>query len=295
MIEPEVKILTLNNGYHLWTQKLGQGKHKILCLHGGPGSDHELFDGFGQGLADYDVEVYMYDQLGSYYSEHPDFSQQDNVEKYANIGYFVDEVEEVRKLLGLENFFLLGHSWGGVLVQEYALKYGEALQGIIISDMTDDIGSYVKNINREREELLGSKEVAFMGDCEARQDYTDPRYRNNIELLNRKYIMKRPENASKHVISTKNNFLYNYFQGDNEFVVKGALFGWSVQDRIKDITVPCCLIFGDDDSMDLGEVARMEERIPDSKLHIISDAAHCSMIDNPDEYFAVLGEFLRSH
>lgn len=190
---------------------------------------------------------------------------------------------------------MLGHSWGGILVQEYALKYGEALQGIIISDMTDDIGSYVKNINREREELLGSKKIAFMEDCEARQDYTDPRYRNNIELLNSKYIMKHPENASKHVISTKNNFLYNYFQGDNEFVVKGALFGWSVQDRIKEITIPCCLIFGDDDSMGLEEAARMEERILDSKLHVISDAAHCSKVDNPAEYFAVLGEFVSSH
>ena len=101
-IEAEVKILTLKNGYHLWAQKLGQGQHKLLCLHGGPGSDHELFEEFGKNLAKYDTEVYMYDQLGSYYSEHPDFSIQENVDKYAKIEYFVDEVEEVRQLLGLE-------------------------------------------------------------------------------------------------------------------------------------------------------------------------------------------------
>lgn len=234
----------------------------------------------------------MYDQLGSYYSEHPDFSIQENVAKYANVEYFVDEVEEVRQLLGLDDFFLLGHSWGGILAQEYVLKYGSALRGAIISDMTDDIASYVKNINRERLELLGQDEVTFMEECETRQNYADPRYRKNIERLNYKHIIKHPEKSTKHLISTKNTFLYNYFQGDNEFVVKGTLAGWSVKDRLKNITVPTCLIFGADDSMDLEEAAAMEQRLPDSKLHIISDAAHCSMVDNPQEYFAVLGNFI---
>ena len=291
-IEAEVKILTLKNGYHLWAQKLGQGQHKLLCLHGGPGSDHELFEEFGKNLAKYDTEVYMYDQLGSYYSEHPDFSVQENVDKYANIDYFVNEVEEVRQLLGLEDFFLLGHSWGGILVQEYALKYGSALKGAIISDMTDDIASYVKNINRQRLELLGSDEVQFMEECEAQQNYDNERYRKNINRLNYRHIIKHPENSTKHLIPTKNTFLYHYFQGDNEFVVKGTLADWSVKDRLKEITIPTCLIFGADDSMDLDEAAAMDQRFPNSELHIIADAAHCSMIDNPTEYFTVLGQFI---
>jgi len=34
--------------------------------------------------------------------------------------------------LGWDHFYLLGHSWGGLLAQEYALKYGQHLRGLII-------------------------------------------------------------------------------------------------------------------------------------------------------------------
>jgi proline iminopeptidase len=49
---------------------------------------------------------------------------------------FVEEVEQVRRTLGLnrDNFFLLGHSWGGILAMEYALKYQSHLKGLIISN-----------------------------------------------------------------------------------------------------------------------------------------------------------------
>ncbi len=41
-----------------------------------------------------------------------------------NRGIIVEEVEQVRKALGMnkDNFVLLGHSWGGILGIEYALK-----------------------------------------------------------------------------------------------------------------------------------------------------------------------------
>src|SRR5699024_2085843 len=114
----------------------------------------------------------------------------------------------------------------------------------------------------------------------------------NIDRLNYRHIIKHPENSTKHLISTKNTFLYHYFQGDNEFVVKGTLADWSVKDRLKEITIQTCLIFGADDSMDHDEAAAMDQRFPNSELHSISAAAHCSMIDNLTEYFTVLGQFI---
>ncbi len=75
----------------------------------------------------------MYDQLGSWYSDQPDFSKQENIDQFLNMDYFIDEVEEVRQKLGLDNFYLIGQSWGGgILTQEYALKYPQHLKGIII-------------------------------------------------------------------------------------------------------------------------------------------------------------------
>ena len=71
-------ILTLNNGYHLFSRKVGEGPIKLLCVHGGPGGTHEGFENFAPYLNDMGVEVYMYDQLGSYHSDQPDFSKEEN-------------------------------------------------------------------------------------------------------------------------------------------------------------------------------------------------------------------------
>ncbi len=67
-------ILTLDNGYHLWTNTQGEGDIHLLCLHGGPGGTHEYWENFGEELADLGVQVHMYDQLGSFYSDQPDYS-----------------------------------------------------------------------------------------------------------------------------------------------------------------------------------------------------------------------------
>ena len=113
-------ILTLRNGFHLFTRIMGTGSIKLLCVHGGPGSNHEEFENFAQGLAKLPVQVAMYDQLGSFYSDQPDFDQPEN-KKFLNIEYFLSELEEVRQQLGWDNFYLLGHSWGGLLAQEVVM------------------------------------------------------------------------------------------------------------------------------------------------------------------------------
>lgn len=298
MVEIKNRILTLKNGYHLWSQQQGHGDVQLLCLHGGPGSDHELFEEFGESLADQNIAVYMYDQLGSWYSDTPDFSDSTNREKFFNLDYYVDEIEEVRQLLGLNNFFVLGHSWGGMIGQEYALKYGNVpgFKGLIISDMTDDIASYEKNINRLRQERLGDEEVAFMKSVEnGNGDYQSERYRQDVTKLNYSFIIRHPDHSTKHLISTKNRALYEYFQGDNEFVVTGAMGGWTVADKISAIQQPTAVIFGDHDTMDIDEGRRMAKVIPNGEFHLIDDSGHCSMLDNPEQYYSVLANFINAH
>jgi pimeloyl-ACP methyl ester carboxylesterase len=58
---------------------------------------------------------------------------------------FVEEVAQVRLAFHPDpsNFYLLGHSWGGMLAIEYALKYQSNLTGLIVSNMIASIPAYV--------------------------------------------------------------------------------------------------------------------------------------------------------
>lgn len=60
------KIITLDNGYHLWTNTQGEGDIHLLALHGGPGGNHEYWEDAAEQLKKQglNVQVTMYDQLG---------------------------------------------------------------------------------------------------------------------------------------------------------------------------------------------------------------------------------------
>ena len=142
-----IPIHTPHGDFKVWTKRVGHNPRiKLLLLHGGPGATHEYFEPFDSWLPEAGIEYYYYDQLGSHRSDQPD------IPDLWELPRFVDEVEQVRLALGLsaDNFFLLGHSWGGILAAEYALKYGANLKGLVISNMMMSIPDY----NRYAEEVL---------------------------------------------------------------------------------------------------------------------------------------------
>jgi proline iminopeptidase len=102
----------------------GQGRPLVL-MHGGPGLDHTYlrpgFDPLGDA-----VELVYYDQHGNGRSARPaDWTAVTHAS-------WVQELEELRHDLGFEKFTLFGHSYGGFLAQEYALRFPDRLDGLIL-------------------------------------------------------------------------------------------------------------------------------------------------------------------
>lgn len=286
-------IITLDNGYHLWTRTVGHGDIKLLCLHGGPGGTHEYWENFGNELADLGVQVSMYDQLGSFYSDQPDYSDPQIAAKYLTYDYFLEEVEEVRQKLGLDNFYLIGQSWGGLLVQMYAVKYGQHLKGAIISSMVDEIDEYVTNVNQCRLQTLGADKVRYMQKIEQENSLDDPTYQSYVDILNAEYVDRKQPEAIRHLVSTMATDVYNVFQGDNEFVITGKLKDWHFRQYLHEITVPTLLTFGEHETMPLATAKIMQQEIPHARLETTPNGGHHHMIDNAPVYFAHLKKFIR--
>src|SRR6185295_11884045 len=127
-----IPISTPRGTFKVWTKRVGNNPRvKVLLLHGGPAVTDEYFEAFDSYFPAAGVEYYYYDQLGSAFSDQP------NDDSLWEIGRFTDEVEHVRAALGLgkDNFYLLGHSWGGMLAMEYALTHQANMKGLIVSSM----------------------------------------------------------------------------------------------------------------------------------------------------------------
>ncbi|MCC4325249.1 proline-specific peptidase family protein [Limosilactobacillus reuteri] len=290
------KIITLDNGYHLWTNTQGEGDIHLLALHGGPGGNHEYWEDAAEQLKKQglNVQVTMYDQLGSLYSDQPDFSDPKIAKKYLTYEYFLDEVDEVREKLGLDNFYLIGQSWGGLLVQEYAVKYGQHLKGAIISSMVDEIDEYVDRVNELREKTLSPEAVAFMKECEAKNDYSNPKYQEYVQVMNEQYVDRKQPSKLYHLKDLGGTAVYNVFQGDNEFVITGKLKDWHFRDQLKNIKVPTLITFGEHETMPIETAKTMNSLIPNSQLVTTPDGGHHHMVDNPDVYYKHLADFIRN-
>ncbi|HEX8059496.1 MAG TPA: alpha/beta fold hydrolase, partial [Cyclobacteriaceae bacterium] len=121
-----VRMITVADKYQVWTKKVGSGDIKVLLLHGGPGFTHDYFECFESFLPQAGIEFYYYDQLGVGNSDVPSDTSLWNLNRY------VEEVEQVRKGLGLENVYLLGHSWGSLLAMEYLQKYQSNVKAAVL-------------------------------------------------------------------------------------------------------------------------------------------------------------------
>src|SRR5579862_5221535 len=113
------------HGVLIYYMEVGQGK-PLMILHGGPGASHDYFLPYLLPLARHNKLIFI-DERGSGRSEKLEDPKGYTVEN------MVEDVEAVRTELGLGKIALLGHSYGGVLAQAYALKYQRNLSHLILA------------------------------------------------------------------------------------------------------------------------------------------------------------------
>ena len=172
-----IPIETPKGTFKVWTKYMGDNpKIKVLLLNGGPGATHEYFECFESFLLPQNIEFFYYDQLGCGLSDNPNDTTLWDLDRY------VEEVEQVRKALHLnkDNFYILGHSWGGILAMQYALKYQDNLKGLIISNMMSSCPQYGKYAQEVLAPQFDPKVLDTIRQIEAMGDFSNPKY---MELL----------------------------------------------------------------------------------------------------------------
>jgi proline iminopeptidase len=283
-----VKMITVDGKYQVWTKKVGDGKIKVLLLHGGPGFNHEYLECFEDFLPQAGIEFFYYDQLGSSYSDQP------NDTSLWNLDRFREEVEQVRQGLGLDSFYLFGHSWGGILAMEYAFKYQNHLKGLVISNMTASVKSYLSYVNKLKA-VLPPETIKTMEKYEQAHDYDAAEYQEiMMKQIYSQYVCRLDPwpNPLLRAFIHVNNQVYNVMQGPNEFVVSGNLATWDVWDRLKNITVPTLVIGAKYDEMNPEDIRKEASLIPNARL-LVCNGSHMSMYDDQETYFAGLIKFLK--
>jgi len=289
-----IPVKTPKGTFKVWTKRFGHNpKLRVLLLHGGPGMTHEYFEGFENFLGPEGIEFIYYDQLGSAYSDQPKDDSLWVTER------FVDEVEQVRQALGLnrDNFILLGHSWGGILAAEYALKHGQHLKGLVISNMmmsTVDYNRYAHEVLAKRMDPAVVKEIR---ELEAKGQYESPRY---MELLQPHFYAKHicrlaevPEPLARSMAKV-NSRIYVLMQGPSEFGLSGRLENWSRKPDLGKLAMPTLVIGATHDTMDPEHMRWISTQVQKGSFLLCPNGSHCAMWDDQQAYFGGLVRWLKA-
>lgn len=111
------EIYVDHDGLRHYVRVRGKGPHALFVLNGGPGQSHHYCRST-DALASSELRIVTYDQRGSGQTAHP--ADRD----YSHNAY-ADDLDAIRRHLGLERIHLLGHSNGGLLALAYTARHTE--------------------------------------------------------------------------------------------------------------------------------------------------------------------------
>ncbi|HET6348732.1 MAG TPA: proline iminopeptidase-family hydrolase [Candidatus Krumholzibacteria bacterium] len=284
------------NGVMIYYQAMGHGA-PLLCLHGGPGASHDYMLPYFLPLARTNRLIFI-DERGSGRSEKLEDPSGYTVEN------MVEDVEAVRVALGLGKMNLLGHSYGGVLAEAYALKYQQNLSHLVLCSTFHS----TKMLNEVFQQMLAKMTPDLRGRIQKMEaeglfghglDYEKNRYTDAYmkaawgEGYFPYLYVKHPNPNYNPGFSGTSWDLYREMWGSHgEYVIDGNLVSVEYADRLGALTVPTLITVGDHDECDPSIARDMQSKIPGSKLVVFPESGHLTFVDQPGLFIKAVDDFV---
>lgn len=264
----------------LFAKVMGKGDPLVL-MHGGPGLDHTTLSAL-EPLAD---------QFTLIFYDHRANGRSSGATESMTWENLTQDADAIRQLLGFEQWAVLGHSFGGQVALEYALRFGDRITQLILLDTGADQRLTCANapgILRKRgysEATVRAVRRFFTGDL--RLEEVKP---SVMKFMKAYFYRFRIRDWPRALI-----------EGSHlKFRPETTLFGfsrlvrrWSVMNRLGEIDIPTLVMGGRFDFLFPPEhLAIIADRLPDARLEIIENAGHNPHDEQPGAVMSILRSFL---
>jgi proline-specific peptidase len=284
--------ITVKEGYinttagKVWYKKAGDGDATpLLILHGGPGIPSCYLNPLAV-LASA-RPVIFYDQLGCGNSPAPDDTS------HWTIDFFVNELAEVRKALGLDEVHLYGHSWGSTLAVAYMLTKPEGVKSLILAGPALDFHRWADDSRK----LLATLDDSLQQIIEFHEQNgtTDaPEYQEAMSVFYQHFVARKTpwSDDINKAFATMNPHLYEYMFGPSEFTITGTLKDYNITGRLGEITVPTLFSAGEFDEAPPATTKYYASLVPGAKVVIVKGAGHLTFQDDIEADSTNINAFL---
>jgi proline iminopeptidase len=280
------------NGHKLWYEIEGKGE-PILLIPGGPGNSHTYFHPWFSELAK-NFQVIYFDAYGRGKSE-----RAKSPDEYSFKGD-VEDIEGLRKALGFEKWDILGHSYGGMVAQQYALDYPNSVNKLILISTFYSGEMWQENDNSCNYEIRNQYPEVWEKVMKLRNEGKSSSSKDCIKAYTFPAGLLYYYDASNAYKSSKDSLIMNtdvYYQiagKDADFLISGDIGPLDFRAKLKDLKMPLLILEGRFDRISIPRFSiKYKEYAPQAEFVMFEKSGHESFIEQPEETFKVITDFLR--
>lgn len=289
----------LVNGARLWVVTYGQGD-PLIIIPGGPGSAHKSYRRF-DSLAHSSTLIY-FDAFGRGKSDTAKELSEYSLERD------IDDIEGLRKSLSLGMVNVLGHSYGGLVAQGYALKYPQHLKHLVLANTFHSYLMWQENDDNSNREiktnypevwdtLMKIREKGYVSSDMLHQEiYSRVPYGFLYSYNPDNFLLVTQGKAAKQYPNPNNTRLYYQMVGkDGDFIVGSDIGNFDFRTRLKELKMPVLIYGGRYDRVAVPwMMVKFKEYCPQAKFLFFERSGHNPQVEEPQKLFHLLAEFLGS-
>ncbi len=285
------------NGARLYTVTVGTG-NPMFIIPGGPGGYHLSYRGFDSLTVNSNIQLIYFDAFGRGKSD-----TAKDVKEYS-LERDIEDIEGLRKAMHLDKISLLGHSYGSLVAQGYAVKYGQYLSHLIIANGFHSYVMWQENDDNSNHEIKTNYPEVWDTLMKIREQGYISRDELHQEIYGRvPYGFLYAYNPSKFTGAGNNRPYPNpfntklYYQmvgKDGDFIVGSDIGNFDFRTQLKDLKMPVLVIAGRFDRVAVPWMqVKYIQYCPQAKFVMFERSGHNPQVEEPAKEFQLIKEFLK--
>jgi proline iminopeptidase len=280
------------NGAKIWTVRVGDGP-PLFLIPGGPGGAHPGMRGF-DSLASTNTLIY-FDAFGRGKSD-----TAKNVKEYS-LERDIEDLEGLRKAMGFNKIIVLGHSYGTVVAQGYALKYGQNVIRLILSapfhsyvmwQENDDNSNHEIKVNYPEvwDTLMIIRKQGYISSDSIHQAIYGRVPYGFLYAYNPENFARRGGRPYPNPFNAK--VYYQMVGKDGDFIVGSDIGNFDYRRELKKLKMPVLILAGRYDRVAVPWMAvQYKEYCPQAEFHMFEKSGHNSFVEEPQKTFEIIRSF----
>jgi proline iminopeptidase len=281
------------NGANLYVVTVGKGDPLIL-IPGGPGGTH-----YGLRRFDSLASKYMLIYFDAFGRGKSDTAK--NVTEYT-IDRDIEDIEGLRIALHLNKINVLGHSYGGVVAQGYAVKYPQHVKHLVLANTFHSFIMWQANDDNSNHEiktnypevwdsLMKIREQGYVSSDELHQDIYGKVPYGFLYAYNPGNFASRGAKPYPNALNTK--LYYQMVGKDGDFIVGNDIGNFDFRTKLKDLTMPVLIYGGRYDRVAVPSMmVKYKQYCPQAQFVMFEKSGHNPQVEEPGKLFPLLEKFL---